>query len=60
MIGDKACDAELGSSVGATTFLVRTGYGADVETENVVQPDYVVDSIGDAVPIIEQIVLADS
>src|SRR5262245_39345312 len=28
VIGDKPCDIELGREVGATTLLVRTGYGA--------------------------------
>jgi D-glycero-D-manno-heptose 1,7-bisphosphate phosphatase len=27
MIGDKPCDIDLGKRLGATTFLVRTGYG---------------------------------
>ena len=31
LIGDKACDIELGHAVGATTLLVRTGYGAREE-----------------------------
>ena len=30
VIGDKPSDIELGRRVGATTFLVRTGYGAEV------------------------------
>ncbi|MCY3023432.1 MAG: HAD family hydrolase [Planctomycetota bacterium] len=28
VVGDKVCDLELGRNVGATTFLVQTGYGA--------------------------------
>jgi D-glycero-D-manno-heptose 1,7-bisphosphate phosphatase len=31
VVGDKNCDLELGQAVGATTFLVRTGYGCEVE-----------------------------
>jgi D-glycero-D-manno-heptose 1,7-bisphosphate phosphatase len=30
VIGDKACDVELGRAVGARSILVRTGYGAEV------------------------------
>jgi D-glycero-D-manno-heptose 1,7-bisphosphate phosphatase len=29
VIGDKACDVDLGKRVGATTLLVRTGYGEE-------------------------------
>ncbi len=44
VVGDKACDIELGKRVGATTILVRTGYGnaalsagikADFTVENI-------------------------
>ncbi len=31
VIGDKACDIELGQRIGACTLLVRTGYGAQYE-----------------------------
>jgi D-glycero-D-manno-heptose 1,7-bisphosphate phosphatase len=55
IVGDRACDIELGKAVGATTFLVRTGYGEQVEKEGEVIPDYIVDSAGDAVPFIEEI-----
>jgi histidinol-phosphate phosphatase family protein len=40
VIGDKACDIELGRAVGATTILVRTGYGLKY-ADDVVPPDYV-------------------
>ena len=33
VIGDKASDVEMGQRVGATTLLVRTGYGAEVERD---------------------------
>jgi D-glycero-D-manno-heptose 1,7-bisphosphate phosphatase len=52
IVGDKACDIELGQAVHATTFLVRTGYGADVERAEEANPDYVVDNAGDVVAII--------
>jgi D-glycero-D-manno-heptose 1,7-bisphosphate phosphatase len=44
VLGDKACDIELGRRLGATTFLVRTGYGALAEREGL-QADYVVDDV---------------
>ena len=53
VIGDKACDIELGQRVGAKTFLVRTGYGAQVVAEGTSTPDYVVDNLQDATQIIE-------
>ncbi|QQG40410.1 MAG: HAD family hydrolase [Candidatus Levyibacteriota bacterium] len=49
VIGDKAIDIELGQKMGATTFLVRTGYGTMVEKENIVNPDFVVDDLYSAV-----------
>ena len=59
VIGDKACDIELGQQVGATTFLVRTGYGAQVAAEDTVTSDYVVDDVWDAAQIIERLLSAD-
>ena len=38
IIGDKVSDIELGQSFGATTFLVRTGYGARVAEERAIAP----------------------
>lgn len=52
VIGDKWCDVELGRRVGATTFLVRTGYGAQMVQACHETADYVVDDVGAAVPII--------
>jgi D-glycero-D-manno-heptose 1,7-bisphosphate phosphatase len=34
MIGDKPCDVDLGKRIGATTFLVRTGYGEQYAPES--------------------------
>lgn len=44
VIGDKACDVDLGRAVGARTFLVRTGYGAKEEAAGTAA-DYVVDDL---------------
>lgn len=41
VIGDKPCDIDLGRRVGATTFLVRTGYGHQAALENTCHPDYI-------------------
>ena len=59
VIGDKVCDIELGRRVGATTLLVRTGYGAQVAAENTVVRDYVVDDVQDAAQLIERLLTAD-
>ncbi len=56
VVGDNWSDIELGSRVGATTLLVRTGYGRQVETDPSVKPDYVVDDITKAALVIEQLV----
>lgn len=59
VIGDNTCDIELGRRVGATTFLVRTGYGAQVAAESVASPDYVVDDLQDAAQVIERLLATD-
>ena len=41
VVGDKPCDIDLGRCVGATTFLVRTGYGNQIALENTCHPDYI-------------------
>jgi D-glycero-D-manno-heptose 1,7-bisphosphate phosphatase len=56
VIGDKAADIELGRRVGATTILVRTGYGRQVEQEGGARPDYVADDLLDAACVIGRIV----
>ncbi len=48
VIGDKPCDIELGRGLGATTILVRTGYGAHYEAARTVTPDCVVDDLVEA------------
>jgi D-glycero-D-manno-heptose 1,7-bisphosphate phosphatase len=59
VIGDKACDIELGQRVGATTMLVRTGYGAEVEAAGEAAPDYVVDDLWSAARIIEHLMISN-
>ncbi len=52
VIGDKPCDIGLGRAIGATTFLVRTGYGFEIPAETAAQADYVVDDVGHAAQVI--------
>jgi D-glycero-D-manno-heptose 1,7-bisphosphate phosphatase len=54
IIGDKACDIDLGRGVGAITLLVRTGYGTQVAREPSATPDYVVDDLRHAARVIAQ------
>lgn len=45
MIGDKAIDMALGRRVGATTILVRTGYGAAQAADAAADADFTVDDL---------------
>lgn len=56
VIGDKPCDIDLGLAIGATTFLVRTGYGARYATHANLQPHFVVDDLLHASRIIAQLI----
>ena len=47
VVGDKACDIELGARLGVRTALVRTGYGAGTEQAAACRPDHVVDSLAE-------------
>jgi D-glycero-D-manno-heptose 1,7-bisphosphate phosphatase len=60
VIGDKACDIELGRVVGATTFLVRTGYGALLAQEGVVVADHVVEDLQGAAAVIKTLMTPES
>jgi histidinol-phosphate phosphatase family protein len=53
VIGDKDCDIELGRRSGATTLLVRTGYGAQLADTGTVSADYVVNDVAEAAQVIE-------
>ncbi|HVX16274.1 MAG TPA: HAD family hydrolase [Pirellulales bacterium] len=52
VIGDKPCDVDLGQAIGATTLLVRTGYGLRHATDAAVRPDYIVDDLLHAARVI--------
>lgn len=56
VVGDNACDIELGKCIGATTILVRTGYGAEVSTQASIDPDYVVADLLGAARVIHSLV----
>lgn len=52
VIGDKPCDVDLGRNIGATTFLVRTGYGHLFADTPEVRPHHVVDDLDEAADVI--------
>jgi D-glycero-D-manno-heptose 1,7-bisphosphate phosphatase len=52
MIGDRPADIDLGRRVGATTFLVRTGYGAETLAAGTARPDHVVPDLAAAAALI--------
>lgn len=53
VIGDKVADIEMGKNIGATTILVKTGYGLEVVKKNPSLADYVADDLPSAVSIIQ-------
>lgn len=54
VVGDKASDIELGKSAGASTILVRTGYGREVEASGGAGADWIVDDLRQAAARIEE------
>ncbi|MGA7933710.1 MAG: HAD hydrolase-like protein, partial [Kovacikia sp.] len=54
VIGDKPCDIELGQRVGATTLLVKTGYGAEVVAADTAKPDFIVENLAEAAEVIQR------
>jgi len=59
VIGDKVCDIELGRRVGATTILVRTGYGEQFE-KGAPPPDFAVNDLEEAAKVMKEIVEKDN
>jgi len=45
VIGDKGCDIEMGRRAGATTLLVKTGWGPETAAGTDVSPHYVVEDL---------------
>lgn len=58
LIGDKTIDIATGMNVGATTLLVRTGYGRDVEAAGGAGADHVADDLLAAAAIVERALAA--
>ncbi len=58
VVGDKDVDIELGKNCGATSLLVRTGYGAKHEVLPGLAADYVVDDLPAAAREIERLIAA--
>jgi len=59
VIGDKACDIGIGHNVGATTLLVRTGYGEDEAQYGQSNPHFIVADLLEAAQTIESLLSAD-
>jgi len=59
-VGDKKDDVDSGRNVGATTFLVRTGYGEKQVFPEGAGPDFVVADLVEAAAKIEEILTARS
>ena len=56
VVGDQASDIAFGKCIGATTLLVRTGYGQRVASAGTAQPDYVVGDLLEAAHVIQRYV----
>lgn len=54
VVGDNKADIDLGKNIGATTILVRTGHGRQIEKN--VSPEYVIDNLESAIPIIGELI----
>jgi D-glycero-D-manno-heptose 1,7-bisphosphate phosphatase len=52
VVGDKPCDIDLGHNIGATTFLVRTGYGSLFADAPDLRPHHIVDDLNHAADVI--------
>ena len=57
-VGDKKDDVDAGRNVGATTFLVRTGYGEKQVFSDGAGPDYAVADLAEAAATIEKLLTA--
>jgi histidinol-phosphate phosphatase family protein len=52
MIGDKPCDVEMGLAAGATTILVRSGYGNEYPADEPARPHHVAADLLEAADVI--------
>ena len=53
VVGDKVSDIEMGRRVGATTILVRTGYGSQSTAQGSAVPNHVVEGLWEASEVIQ-------
>lgn len=53
VIGDNKSDVQLGKNIGATTILVRTGYGRRTEKEAEIKADFVVEDLKGSLDVIK-------
>ncbi len=53
VVGDMASDVALGRALGATTLLVRTGYGAETDASHGAAANHVVDDLVEAAYVIQ-------
>ncbi len=51
VVGDKLCDIEMGRRAGATTFLVRTGWGQETAAQPQARPHYLAADLLDAAQV---------
>jgi D-glycero-D-manno-heptose 1,7-bisphosphate phosphatase len=58
VVGDKECDIDAGRRAGATTLLVRTGYGEQTLQQAAVRPDHVVSDLEEAAAVIRGLLAA--
>lgn len=56
VVGDKPCDSELGQRAGATTFLVRSGYGSQFRHDPQAKADHTVADGAEAAEVILNLV----
>jgi histidinol-phosphate phosphatase family protein len=60
VVGDQASDIALGASVGATTLLVCTGYGAETILAKRARPDHTVRDVAEAAQRIESLLATET
>ncbi len=60
VIGDKECDIEMGLRAGATTLLVRSGWGRETERRGRARPHFVADDLAQAARLLTAGVLAEA
>ncbi len=55
-VGDNQGDIELGKNIGATTILVKTGYGEKIAQDGSIKPNFVVRDLLAAADVIKEII----